>query len=1812
MGELVRGVWILMENSVGKSGGGYEIVKKTKSLDIESLYKSSGGGESSKVSCNNKGKSRVVGNGDEVRNKKKRKSRKEVALSSFEPAGKKSRKCLDDSTRSVSGLESADLVGSGLSETLNGSSGGGLNGISLNLDGNGNGLCIPKRRRGSVGRNKFANNRVVKPSVSASSIGQSAKLKVEEKEVQHNEGSRKAELLESKAKSKVEHKEIQQNEASRKPEPPLSKANLNLDHKEVHRNDVSRKSEPSQGKAKSRVERKEVRQNDSSRKPEPSEGKVKSKVEQKGIQQNEVSGNPQPSESKIGAVAEVVKLSSGSGGKVVSPKVNRKTGLDDSKLNRRGKELAAVGSSQHGKREGGHLIVNNGDASSSKRLNNHRKRKVPTSGRETVAKKVVPSVDNVSSTLDVFQDDDEENLEQNAARMLSSRFDPSCTGFSSRSRSSASSSANGLSFLVSPTPKFGSRELGAGSESASADTASRVLRPRKQHKGKGLSRKRRHFYEILSRDLDAFWFLNRRIKVFWPLDESWYYGLVNDYDSETKLHHIKYDDRDEEWISLQTERFKLLLLPGEVPSKIMPKESATEACHPDTESRNLDTKDETFLGSHMESEPIISWLGRSSIRVKSSPSGSRKKQKTSHLPSNFLPAPPSDKSEDPGGNAGMGPLESETSNPNQSSTLPVGSTDGRKGEKSVLENTSRPKGGHLPVVYVRRRKKNACGSTPGAATSHTCVARSSQSSQKTDVSLGCSCSNELIWSLNNSGMLELSVAFRESKQFRFEVCLSLRPLLDYALDAEIFWLIHNVLLLRYGTIMITWPTVQLEVLFVDNVVGLRFFLFEGCLKQAVTFVFLVMTIFREPDKQGKCIDFQMPTTSIRFKLSCIQDFRKQRIFAYYSFSKVKHCNWSYLDSELQPHCLHFKQLSLPECTYDNIKLLEGGSKHLHTSSVGWSRSCEVLRKKPMLGVLRKPRSVNRSWPSSNSSLNLGTLPPFALSFTAAPTFFLSLHLKLLMERSITSISLQDHNTVYSLDCSSDTSRSVPDEWTLVEEPSENSPRSTPTRNPRTLAEDACSGLTCRKLQLGTEVDSLSTRGGLMKSSQNLINGKLDVTGTSTCRKVPGNTVVDTSVKSVNRGGSDLRPEKFVTLLRPAIPNDHAPPVMSTTRCYSDLNGMSVEIPVCDQLDRDIERRHGTPQVSDLAWNSSDGNVCSPNPTAPRSLWPRNRFSPSMSSFGSLSHAWPEGKTDFIRNGFGNGPRKPRTQVQYTLPFGGPDFNSKHKIHTQNGLSYKRIRRANEKRTSDGTRGSRRNLELVACDANLLITHGDKGWRECGARVFLEVTDQNEWKLAVKLCGMTKYSHKVTQDLQPGSTNRYTHAMMWKGGKDWALEFPDRSQWMLFKEMHEECHNRNIRAASVKNIPIPGVRLIEEFDDYAAERPFLCSPKYFRQVETDVDMAMDPSHILYDMDSDDEEWIVKSRKSLQTQEDVCEMISDELFEKTMDMFEKVSYAQQCDHLTVDEIEDFEAGPSEVIKAIYEHWRQKRQRKGMALIRQLQPPLWERYQQQVKQWEQLTGKPITAPSSGSQETAPSAEKPPMFAFCLKPRGLEVPNKGSKHRPHKKYSVSVNNHTVFGDHDGPHSLGRRINGVPYGDERAVFPSNSHESSDVSPSLYASTRVYSPRDAVGHGYFSLNADASEWNHHPRLNRNNSKKIGSFSFSGNSKVVASCNQQRKTVKRNGVHRWNVDLPDWSSQNHQQLVPSYRHQIEQLGGPDLDEFRLRDASGAAKHALNMAKLKRERAQKLLYRADLAIHKAVSALMTAEAIKASYGDSNGDG
>jgi hypothetical protein len=310
--------------------------------------------------------------------------------------------------------------------------------------------------------------------------------------------------------------------------------------------------------------------------------------------------------------------------------------------------------------------------------------------------------------------------------------------------------------------------------------------------------------------------------------------------------------------------------------------------------------------------------------------------------------------------------------------------------------------------------------------------------------------------------------------------------------------------------------------------------------------------------------------------------------------------------------------------------------------------------------------------------------------------------------------------------------------------------------------------------------------------------------------------------------------------------------------------------------------------------------------------------------------------------------------------------------------------------------------------------------------------------------------------------------------------------------------------------------------------------------------------------------------------------------------------------------------------------------------MQPPLWERYQQQLREWEQAMERSSTSLPSGCHGKVALEDKPPMYAFCLKPRGLEVPNKGSKQRSHRKFSVAGKSNSFAGDHDGFHPygnffyplifspfpflnvllnfhlnhiifvfLGRRINGFASGDEKTIYPIHNNESFDDSPLPRISPRFFSPQDACAPRYFSMTGDRSDRNHLQKLRRTKSKKPGTCVSPYGTQMAALYNQ-RMMDQGNGFHRWNASFSDWPSQQHHQINFNVRHGLEQLNGSDLDEFRLRDASGAAKHALNMANIKRERAQRLLYRADLAIHKAVVALMNAEAIKASSEDLNGDG
>lgn len=238
-----------------------------------------------------------------------------------------------------------------------------------------------------------------------------------------------------------------------------------------------------------------------------------------------------------------------------------------------------------------------------------------------------------------------------------------------------------------------------------------------------------------------------------------------------------------------------------------------------------------------------------------------------------------------------------------------------------------------------------------------------------------------------------------------------------------------------------------------------------------------------------------------------------------------------------------------------------------------------------------------------------------------------------------------------------------------------------------------------------------------------------------------------------------------------------------------------------------------------------------------------------------------------------------------------------------------------------------------CEANVLVIEDDVGWREHAAEVVLDFEDE-EWKLSINVSGIPKYSYKACQFEQYGTTNPHTEAIIWNGGKNWSLEFTDHDEWTLFKDMYKECYNLNTNVSSnLRTILIPGVCLIEDYindnQDFAV--PFTQNPStYISQTKTEIEMAMDPSCVIYDMDSDDEDYWVSKHK--------MRNISCQMFEKVVDILEKYAYAKQSDNFLYDEVIKCSSmkdiGPPEAIKSIHEYWFSKRQKKGMALIPQFQ--------------------------------------------------------------------------------------------------------------------------------------------------------------------------------------------------------------------------------------------------------------------------------------
>lgn len=1273
------------------------------------------------------------------------------------------------------------------------------------------------------------------------------------------------------------------------------------------------------------------------------------------------------------------------------------------------------------------------------------------------------------------------SLEENAAMMLCSlsdnrHDDPLRNRMASPDRSSNESNLHHSNHLKN---QYKNENDVAG--------PSRLLRKRD---GKGPFRKRRprrHFYEVSPHDLDPFSIVKERIRVFWPLDETWYFGLVKKYDPVTKRHHVKYDDKDEEWINLQNERIKLLLLPGEGRRRCI-NNTSRKARKVNYEGEKREDMDGNGSGS--ESEPIISWLARSN-QVRSGTSSSISKTVIGHP--NIVPVLSNSFDANPGFFASNGAIPGG---------LPA------NGGLEVHNDGTTAGERRFRFFYSRRR---FCRRMNGFV---------NISEHDSHLKIRASSAAVLASTTGREADTETGAPV---KYVILVVSLPLKSVYKLISEACSAWLPSTFVHPQHGSLITLWPAVCLDILLVDDTLGLKHLLLETCLRSAVSLFCSLVGSFNKDSGLNAFKESEAPCTSVRFQISGLHG-RSQVAFVLFNLFGIGKTQWKNLQAKVRYHSLK-RELSKVGCTYADIKqLISGNDQNVRTSVNLFSKSLSFDVQEPQFcSVSNHPDADPVIFCLDNQS----GCTQNHVDVAAARH-----HLKLLTETNLTS------NAVVH--------QPAPSEI-FVEKNQQSI-----SQHRSVLVDQACS------LEAGTvSLDCDDNSDGDI----NVISRRLpDQNGTC----IAGDKLCSSNHNVTNS------PEK------------------------SKQNYPSIDIPqdkISDALDDELLSKDdkATELVSNLVQELNEHPIGRVTPTAPRTSYHRNRFTSISRTFGDGSKLWPE---DTMSTGIAGGSKKTRTHVSYSVSPRSDELGSKHKGHFRKIQPHNIAKTNGSKRLPDNTRSGESSPESLACVANVLVTVGDRGWREYDTQITIDTDGQSDRRICVRLAEGKKYIHKVSQVLQPGATNRYTHAMLWKGGPEWNLEFPDRSQWSIFKQMHDECYSHNIRAASVKNIPIPGVRLVEDHDDNEVVL-FVRPQDYICHIGPDVEMALDESRVIYDMDSDDEEWISGWRKSQRDKNNTMSELTEDLFEKIMDKFEKFAHTHNCSALTIDQLKelDVDSVPLDITEVVHDHWHDKRQKKGMPLVRHFQPVMWKIYAQQLQEWESAVNR-MQGSSNGYQGKRPPP-KPALFAFCLKPRGLRLQvSKGPKQRSHKKLMYS-GCHSFSREQDGFYRQGRR-SGEYVGDGRTY---ESYDGGSLnSPTGYSprfSMRTDSPRAS----------DASDRGSTPRFRTNSVKRNASFAFSEDHQPSPSFRSQK--IRRGGVpDHWNTAIHEY--QNSKQALQGGPPQSQRV---DVEELKLRDATSAAQHAVTMARLKREKAHCLMHKADLALHKASVAVMIADAIKASSRDSS---
>ncbi|KAK1300273.1 hypothetical protein QJS10_CPB13g00773 [Acorus calamus] len=282
-----------------------------------------------------------------------------------------------------------------------------------------------------------------------------------------------------------------------------------------------------------------------------------------------------------------------------------------------------------------------------------------------------------------------------------------------------------------------------------------------------------------------------------------------------------------------------------------------------------------------------------------------------------------------------------------------------------------------------------------------------------------------------------------------------------------------------------------------------------------------------------------------------------------------------------------------------------------------------------------------------------------------------------------------------------------------------------------------------------------------------------------------------------------------------------------------------------------------------------------------------------------------------------------------LAFSSPGSNRKQRKSLKRSYTDEKVRELKSSLVH-----LKHNVDSVRCSANILISDSDRCWREEGAEVMLERSGDNKWCLAVKDSGGSiRFLHKA-QKPRNSSTNKRTLAMIWTGDSSWKLEFCDRWDWTVFKELHRVCCERNLQEVPEKTIHIPVVREIfgNEVNDDSV--PFFRPDVYISMGADEIGRALSSEHPYYDMDSDDEKWIQQLHgDSINGENEHHLRISEDDFERIIHQFEKAAYnspenvankgkaTSLCSHL-VDK---------DIVGAVYDYWLKKKKQRRGPLIR-----------------------------------------------------------------------------------------------------------------------------------------------------------------------------------------------------------------------------------------------------------------------------------------